>query len=57
MEPILNFLPLLAWMMGCASLFLLRPPQTDESSLGVLGMWLLGTLIFLGVGIWITARA
>ena len=57
MTPILNFLPLLFWMMGFYALNFIGPKPDENAAKGVFMMWIIGTVIFLSVGIWITARA
>lgn len=56
--PILNFLPLLIWML----VFFALNQRGGENVTPVnvhaaYRAWLLGSVIFLGIGIWITARA
>jgi hypothetical protein len=51
---ILNFLPLLIWMLAFYALNL-RIEAARASA--VFAIWCIGTLIFLSVGIWITTRA
>jgi hypothetical protein len=51
--PILNFLPLLVWMLGFYALNLWRAPD-EKRAAAVFFAWLLGTLIFAAVGIFTT---
>lgn len=59
MPPIFNFLPLLVWMLAFYALNQRRgenvvPPSNPGA---VFFVWLLGIVIFLAVGIWISARS
>lgn len=52
--PVLNFLPLLVWMLA---FYALNLRTAADRAAAVFSMWIIGTLIFLSIGIWITARA
>lgn len=53
MNPIFNFCPLLFWMFVFYSVNLWKPPAEKQAQ-AVFSMWILGTVIFLGIGIWLT---
>lgn len=54
MTPIFNFFPLLVWMLA---FYALNLRSAADRAAAVFAMWILGTVIFLAIGIWITARA
>ena len=59
MPPIFNFLPLLVWMLAFYALNQRRGDHVAPSAKpsAVFAAWLLGTLLFLAVGLWISARS